>query len=212
MFNLQKNMRRAPFYLISVGNAALLITNVALGDYCENAKPDSPCGQNKIIEVDLVRGLITLEAMIIMCFWGKYLRDAHRFQREKNLPDVLRAEARRRLMLCGSNEGAANNPDEEESQSQVLAAVLDGERQRSAEEVKQEILERQAELLRYLHSHVEVQNDRILELVAEKAELGRRLDNTQAALERAEESRSHVRGGVRVAGQGDEVEVVTHQA
>lgn len=90
----QKNIRRTPFYLVSIGNAVLLITVTALNDYCDQ----NHC-QDKFTKVDYLRGLITLESLIICCLWVNYIINVREFHAEKAVPDVMRDEARRRLML-----------------------------------------------------------------------------------------------------------------
>ena len=60
-----KNIRRAPFYAVSIGNFVLLLVDVILNDYCY-AYRDS-CGPgSRFNKVDWLRGLITVEAMAIM--------------------------------------------------------------------------------------------------------------------------------------------------
>lgn len=82
-----KNIRRAPFYIVSFGNAVLLITVTALHDYCD--KDTSMC-YNKFTKVDCLRGLVTLECMIIICLWVRYIIHVKEFNRTKPLPDLYR--------------------------------------------------------------------------------------------------------------------------
>eukprot|EP00091_Calanus_sinicus_P023512 TRINITY_DN7986_c0_g1_i2.p1 TRINITY_DN7986_c0_g1~~TRINITY_DN7986_c0_g1_i2.p1 ORF type:complete len:252 (+),score=63.57 TRINITY_DN7986_c0_g1_i2:136-891(+) len=53
-----KNIRRAPFYILSVGNAVLMIVVMILHDLCDS---NSSCSHT-FTKVDYLRGLITLES------------------------------------------------------------------------------------------------------------------------------------------------------
>jgi len=86
-----KNMRRAPFYAVSVGNFLLLVVDVILNDYC-HAYPDSCAAGSRFNKVDWLRGLITVEAMAIMSLFGFYIRKVMLFNRMKAKPDVMRPE------------------------------------------------------------------------------------------------------------------------
>jgi len=85
-----KNIRRAPFYAVSLGNCALLLADVVLNDFC-HAYPGS-CVHGRFSRVDWLRGLITVEAMAIMCLFGFYIRKVQIFNRGKFKPDVMRPE------------------------------------------------------------------------------------------------------------------------
>jgi len=86
-----KNMRRAPFYAVSVGNFALLVADVVLNDFC-HAHPASCDLHGRFTRVDWLRGLITVEAMAILCLFGFYIRKIQIFNRGKFKPDVMRPE------------------------------------------------------------------------------------------------------------------------
>ena len=70
LFFLQKNVRRAPFYLVSVGNALILATSTVLHDYCDKFVYTS----NKFTNIDFLRGIITVECIFVMFMWFYYSR------------------------------------------------------------------------------------------------------------------------------------------
>lgn len=86
-----KNIRRAPFYAVSVGNFLLLVVDVILNDFC-HAYPSSCHTSARFNKVDWLRGLITVEAMAIMSLFGFYIRKVLLFNRMKAKPDVMRPE------------------------------------------------------------------------------------------------------------------------
>lgn len=86
-----KNIRRAPFYAVSVGNFLLLVVDVILNDFC-HAYPGSCHTSSRFNKVDWLRGLITVEAMAIMSLFGFYIRKVLLFNRMKAKPDVMRPE------------------------------------------------------------------------------------------------------------------------
>ena len=69
-FFSQKNVRRAPFYLVSVGNALILTTSTVLHDYCDKYV----CTSNKFTNIDFLRGIITVECIFVMFMWFYYSR------------------------------------------------------------------------------------------------------------------------------------------
>ena len=66
-----KNIRRSPFYIVSFANAILLLTVTAIHDRCDNSS-DPTCDRNWG-GIEILRGLITLECMIIAFMWVKYI-------------------------------------------------------------------------------------------------------------------------------------------
>jgi len=86
-----KNIRRAPFYAVSVGNFLLLVVDVILNDYC-HAYPGSCAPGSRFNKVDWLRGLITVESMAIMSLFGFYIRKVMLFNKMKAKPDVMRPE------------------------------------------------------------------------------------------------------------------------
>ena len=85
-----KNLRRAPFYILSVGNALLMMAVVILNDFCDSSysclhtftkvsRIFTACVCVSILEstiltavmficqVDYLRGLITLESLVVLC-------------------------------------------------------------------------------------------------------------------------------------------------
>ncbi|TRY69233.1 hypothetical protein TCAL_13327 [Tigriopus californicus] len=151
-FYLQtKNIRRTPFYLVSIGNAVLLITVTALHDYCD---PDQ-C-PDKMMKVDYLRGLITLECLIIICLWFNYIINVREFHAQRPVPDVLSPDAMRHLLVDEASAGPSTDYDDSLFGGTTAAYGSPPERD--------EILEKQAELIRYLRSHIAAQNEKLLAL------------------------------------------------
>lgn len=152
-----KNKRRTPFYLISIGNAVLLITVTALNDYCD----DNHC-KDKFTKVDYLRGLMTLESLVIICLWAKYIIDVKEFHRQKQPPDVLRMDVLRKLRVSNGKDEV----DDEETNPPIETDDLFGvQPARDDDDARKEVLEKQAELIRYLYSHIETLNKKISELI-----------------------------------------------
>jgi len=84
-----KNLRRTPFYMVSIGNAFLLITYTILHDYCDSSPSNCP---DKFLKVDYLRGLITLECMIIAFIWVKYIVNVRKFHAKSQKPDMYRKD------------------------------------------------------------------------------------------------------------------------
>ena len=80
-----KNIRRAPFYLVSVGNFGLLIVMTILHDYCGYTEKCE--GGNRFMKVDWLRGLITVECMTIMSLYSYYIIKMREFNRLQMPPD-----------------------------------------------------------------------------------------------------------------------------
>ena len=78
-----KNIRRAPFYLVSVGNFMLLAATTVLHDYCDK---NGNC-TNRFMQVDWLRGLITVECMTIMCLFAYYIIKMREFNKLRMPPD-----------------------------------------------------------------------------------------------------------------------------
>merc|ERR1712228_256142 len=83
-----KNIRRAPFYILSVGNAVLMIVVMILHDLCDGGKGCS----HTFTKVDYLRGLITLESMVVVCLVVSYMYILRDHNAKALLPDVLREE------------------------------------------------------------------------------------------------------------------------
>ena len=78
-----KNIRRAPFYLVSVGNFMLLMVMTILNNYCDNADNCT----DRFMKVDWLRGLITVECMTIMSLFSYYIIKMRQFNRLRMPPD-----------------------------------------------------------------------------------------------------------------------------
>jgi len=98
-----KNLRRSPFYIISGGNAILLITATALNDSCKTEN----CP--KWVNIELLRAIICLECMIVAFMWTKYIVAVKKFKKENKRPDVYREEFRRKVLNKGANDSGISD-------------------------------------------------------------------------------------------------------
>ena len=111
-----KNIRRAPFYILSAGNAVLMIVVMILHDYCDNQPHckstltkvvpvigwiDEGIDQLFVFQVDYLRGLITLESLVITCLVVNYMMWVVDFHKRQMPPDVLREDITSSIMLVG---------------------------------------------------------------------------------------------------------------
>jgi len=133
-----KNLRRAPFYILSVGNALLMMAVVILNDFCDS----SYFCLHTFTKVDYLRGLITLESLVVLCLAFRYIYVLNIFHSSRQPPDVLRGELWDRGVV-GSMEPS---------------------------QVKQ-VMERQAEMIRYLTDRCESLCGKVQEL---STQLGRK--------------------------------------
>jgi len=133
-----KNLRRAPFYILSVGNALLMMAVVILNDFCDS----SYSCLHTFTKVDYLRGLITLESLVVLCLVINYIHVLSNFHSSRQPPDVLRGELWDRGVV-GSMEP-----------SQVT-----------------QVMERQAEMIRYLTERCENLCEKVQEL---STQLGRK--------------------------------------
>lgn len=101
-----KNIRRTPFYIISFGNAILLIAVTALHDYCDN-NADASC-EDKETKVEVLRGLITIQCMAVSFMWVKYIMAVKKFKKEAKPPDLYREDFREQILGMRSGQGEAN--------------------------------------------------------------------------------------------------------
>merc|ERR1712179_338200 len=98
-----KNLRRSPFYIISGGNAILLITSTALNDSCY---PKENCP--KWVNIELLRAIICLECLIVSFLWTKYIVAIKKFKKDNQRPDIYRDAFRRRVLNQGIDVSATS--------------------------------------------------------------------------------------------------------
>eukprot|EP00092_Neocalanus_flemingeri_P012944 GFUD01013943.1.p1 GENE.GFUD01013943.1~~GFUD01013943.1.p1 ORF type:complete len:249 (+),score=64.58 GFUD01013943.1:116-862(+) len=137
-----KNIRRAPFYILSVGNAVLMIVVMILHDLCDS---DKSCSHT-FTKVDYLRGLITLESLVVICLVVSYILILTDFHNKQLPPDVLRNDLNSSIM-------------QNTSQDDVIGCLEPDQ--------MVEVLERQAEMIRYLHEHSENLGRKILVLTSQ---------------------------------------------
>jgi len=127
-----KNIRRAPFYILSVGNAVLMIVVMILHDLCE----DEHMCSHTFSKVDYLRGLITLESLVVICLVVSYIYILSDHNNKALPPDVLREDLTSAFMQPSGHQ-----------QGDIIGCL---ENDQIAE-----VMERQAEMIRYLHEHTE---------------------------------------------------------
>merc|ERR1719430_29715 len=127
-----KNIRRAPFYILSVGNAVLMIVVMILHDLCDN---NQHCSRT-FTKVDYLRGLITLESMVVVCLVVSYIYILADHNKRELPPDVLREEFTSSIIVPNRNQGGGMVGYQ--NQDMVM-----------------EVMERQAEMIRYLNEHTD---------------------------------------------------------
>ena len=143
-----KNIRRAPFYILSVGNAVLMIVVMILHDLCDSGKGCS----HTFTKVDYLRGLITLKSMVVVCLVVSYIYILSEHNKKALLPDVLREEFTSAVLpnVPRSDIVGSQGPDQ-------LSEVME----RQAEMIRLDIvanilaLSVTLNLCRYLHEHTE---------------------------------------------------------
>lgn len=142
-----KNLRRTPFYIVSFGNAILLVTVTAIHDSEDRSGQETHGGGTK---VEALRGLITLECMIIAFMWLKYVMVVKKFKKDKSPPDLHRPEFREKI-LNYRNHASANG---------CAARIPEAETHISVD-----VLELQSELLVYLCPELGQEQDRLRQIV-----------------------------------------------
>jgi len=138
-----KNIRRAPFYLVSAGNFVLMLVVIILHDMCDN---NVACSHS-FTKVDYLRGLITLESLVVICCVVSYIIILRDFNSKELPPDVMREDFMSSVMLNRNVESVGC-----QEQNQIM-----------------EVMERQAELIRYLKEHSDNLGKKILGLTTQLA-------------------------------------------
>jgi len=139
-----KNIRRAPFYLVSAGNFVLMLVVIILHDLCDDNKACS----HSFTKVDYLRGLITLESLVVLCCSVSYILLVREFNSKQLPPDVMRDDFAS-SMTMNEDMGSVGCQDQE--------LIL-------------EVMERQAEMIRYLKQHSETLGSKILVLTSQLAQ------------------------------------------
>merc|ERR1712179_92971 len=146
-----KNIRRAPFYILSVGNAVLMIVVMILHDLCDS---NNSC-THTFTKVDYLRGLVTLESLVVICLVVSYILILTDHHNKQLPPDVMREDLTSSIMQNASQEDVIGclEPDQ-----------------------MMEVLERQAEMIRYLHEHTENLGRKILVLTSQLSQKENSID------------------------------------
>lgn len=154
-----KNLRRTPFYIISFGNAILLVTVTAVHDICDHSS-DASC-EDKETKIELLRGLITLQCMGVAFMWVKYIMAVKKFKKDNRPPDLYRSEFRQQVLGIPSL-GSLNTSYEQGMRTPVYPPV------ESRDET--DLLNIQSELLVYLCPVIGQENDDRLVLPTSRGE------------------------------------------
>jgi len=118
-----KNLRRSPFYLISGGNAIILITATVLNDTCYQV---ANCP--KWVNIELLRAIICLECMTVAFMWTKYIVAVKKFVKDNKRPDIYREEFRRRVLNKGIDiSGTSDQLNDSESRDEIDVMELQSE-------------------------------------------------------------------------------------
>ena len=142
--------------MVSVGNAIVLLTSTGLHDYCDHNAGD--CSANKFTNIDFLRGVITVECLAIAFMWFYYMNLVRKFNREANKPDYVRGDLMREWLVDLSAVA------EEEEETYVRHNVIG-----MLPETRDGLVEKHAELIRYMIAHVQKLNEKILELTMRSA-------------------------------------------
>lgn len=146
-----RNMRRIPFMVYSGGNAFLLVVMTILNDYCNSA---GACSQMKFSQTNYLQLTHTLEAAVVLPVYVLLLVRTVQFNRSQMSPDV-------------------NQDDMMNTYLQSHAHSLDvGFRD---EDFVDDVLEKQADLIRYLKQHNSSLGRKVLELTAQAQQKERKV-------------------------------------
>ncbi|ESO93759.1 hypothetical protein LOTGIDRAFT_104833, partial [Lottia gigantea] len=136
-----RHIRRWPFTLNSGANALAVIVVRVLDKFC-NA--ETPC--NKITRENYLQILITVEVLLVLPFLILYLVHTIRFNRQKAYPDVSQDEMLNSFI-----------------QSQSVASDIGFKDENYVDQV----LEKQADMIRYLKQHNTQLSKRLVTLTSE---------------------------------------------
>ena len=143
-----KNLRRTPFYIISFGNAVLLVTITVLLDIdnTDHTSYEEP-------KIEALKGLITLECMAVAFMWVKYIITVKKFKKDNKPPDLYRPEFREQVLGLRSPECSSRS-----EQPPVYPPESRDEN---------DLLEIQTELLVYLCPAVGQEVDRLQQVITQ---------------------------------------------
>lgn len=138
-----RNVRRVPFMVYSGGCAFLLVVMTILYDYCDS---DASCSRMAFSQLNYLQLVHSVEAAIVAVFYILLIVRTVQFNRSMKTPDV-------------------NQDDMINTYLQAHAHSMDvGFRD---EDFVEDILEKQADLIRYLRQHNAALGRKVLELTAQ---------------------------------------------
>jgi len=121
-----------------------MLVVIILHDLCDDNKACS----HSFTKVDYLRGLITLESLVVLCCSVSYILLVREFNSKQLPPDVMRDDFAS-SMTMNEDMGSVGCQDQE--------LIL-------------EVMERQAEMIRYLKQHSETLGSKILVLTSQLAQ------------------------------------------
>ena len=174
-----KNIRRAPFYIVSTCNFLLLIAMTLLHDYDNYLK----YYYDDFRKVDWIRGLITIECMTIICLLAYYIRKINKFNHLKMPPDVMRESYMETLRANlawewdpkSKNENISDNtPEEVQEWDRKVKEAL--KKHQQAVELKlspqnQHVHILQAELINFLVQQIKQKNKKLVNLIQQVSDM-----------------------------------------
>ena len=174
-----KNIRRAPFYIVSTCNFLLLLAMTLLHDYDNYLK----YYYDDFRKVDWIRGLITIECMTIICLLAYYIRKINKFNHLKMPPDVmsesymetLRANLAWEWDPSSKNENISDRtPEEVKEWDRMVKEAL--KKHQQAVELKlspqnQRVHILQAELINFLIQQIKQKNKKLVNLIQQVSDI-----------------------------------------
>ena len=174
-----KNTRRAPFYIVSSCNFLLLLSMTLLHDYDNYLRYYN----DDFRKVDWIRGLITIECMIIICLLAYYVRRIRKFNQLKMPPDVMRESYMENLRTslawdwnAGNKNGSSGEKTPEEVKEwdkKVKEAVKKHEQviSQKLNPRNQHVHILQAELIRFLIQQIKHKNKKLVNLIQQVSDI-----------------------------------------
>ena len=174
-----KNIRRAPFYIVSTCNFLLLLAMTLLHDYDTYIR----YYYDDFKKVDWIRGLITIECMIIICLLAYYIRKIRKFNQLKMPPDVmcesymenLRANLAWEMDPKNKNQNSGDKtPEEVKEWDRKVKEALNKHQQIVAKKLNprnQHVHILQAELINFLIQQIKHKNKKLVNLIQQVSDI-----------------------------------------
>merc|ERR1712179_403550 len=174
-----KNIRRAPFYIVSTCNFLLLLVMTLLHDYDDYLQ----YYYDNFRKVDWIRGLITIECIAIICLITFYIRKVCKFNRQKMPPDVMCDSYMERLRAnlawewdssIKKDKSGENTPEDVKEWDRKVKESLTKHQQIVSQKINlpnQYISILQAGLINFLIQQIRQKNKKLVSLIQQISEL-----------------------------------------